>query len=905
MPAEITTAFPATSSCDREPIHIPGAIQPHGALLAADPADGMMVVAASANAVRLLSGSEDAEQVLLGRSLRELFGTTYEEALRRRLAESELGGAAPWETTLEAGSAGKALEVAAHCHDGLIVVEIEAALPGDEADALQATRELQRWIARLRAEEDAPEALAHTAVRAARALTGYGRALIYRFDGDWNGETIAEDKVPDWEQSFLGLHFPASDIPAQARALYVHSPMRWMPRRDYDPVPLLAVPGRGGPGGVDLSFARLRSMSPVHRAYHRNMGVDGSMSVSLLSQGRLWGLLVLHHRGSLRVSPGRRAAVAALADAFALRLTPAEQAEAERARRRDAALQMQILARMAEAEDVAALAAGSPTIADLFGASGAAVIEGAYVQLLGAAPPASEVLALAEWLRQRPEADLFHTDALPSICPVLRHRAAEASGLLAVFIGADRHDMLLWFRPEEPRTVAWGGDPRKSVEVGPAGPGPRASFERWVEERRGVARPWSEWERELACQLRHAIAEVLLRHLRRVAELSEQLRQAQKMEALGQLVGGVAHDFNNLLTVILGSHALLERELPEGGRARRLAGSAQYAAERAAGLTHRLLAFARRQALEPRPVDINRLVEGMAELLHRTLGSRITLRIALASALATTRADPNQLESAILNLAVNARDAMPDGGTLVIETANAHIDGTYPMEPDGPEPGEYVTVAVSDTGAGMDEKTRARVFEPFFTTKEPGRGTGLGLSQVHGFVRQSGGRVTVYSEVGRGTTVRLYLPRLVSGDEEQHAGMPETIAGGQGEGILVVEDDAAVRGYAAEVLREAGYRVLEAANAPDALTALDQEPTVRLLFSDIGLPGSMDGRRLAAEASARHHDLAVLFTTGYAPEAALRQGQLDPEMPVLTKPYTPEELTVRIRRVLDRAFFSK
>ncbi|MBL6082770.1 response regulator [Belnapia sp. T18] len=460
--------------------------------------------------------------------------------------------------------------------------------------------------------------------------------------------------------------------------------------------------------------------------------------------------------------------------------------------------------------------------------------------------------------------------------------------------------MLLWFRAEEPRLVAWGGDPRKPTEGGgPDGPGPRASFERWVEERRGVARPWADWECELACDLRRAIVEILLRHLRRVAELGEQLRQAQKMEALGQLVGGVAHDFNNLLTVVLGSHALLDRDLPKDGRARRLAAAARHAAERAAGLTHRLLAFARRQALEARPVDANRLVEGMAELLHRTLGSGIALQTVLAADLGRTRADPNQLESAILNLTVNARDAMPGGGRLTIETANARVDAGYPMEKNGPEPGEYVAIAVSDTGTGMDRETLARVFEPFFTTKEPGRGTGLGLSQVHGFVRQSGGHTTIYSEPGQGTTVRLYLPWLASGEHEQEAQSQKVVAGGQGETVLIVEDDAAVRGYAAEALRETGYTVIEASDAREALVALDHEPNVQLLFTDLGLPGGMDGQRLASEATKRCPGLTVLFTTGYAPEAALRQGRLDPSVPILTKPYPPDEIAARVRHALD------
>ena len=900
MALEATDPRLAALACDREPIHVPGAIQPHGALLVADPSRSMKVIATSANIAQVLNAA--SSDPLLGKLVKELLGTDYDAALCQRLAEGELGSVAPWETTLTlAGSA--SLEVTAHCHCGLAIIELEPAYPEDESDALAAARELQRWIACLRDEENAPEALASTAARAARALTGYDRALIYRFDLDWNGEAIAEDKAIDWGQLFLGLHFPASDIPTQARTLYARAPSRWMPLRDYQPVPLIVEPGRGGPKDIDLSFARLRSMSPVHRAYHRNMGVDGSMSVSLLSNGRLWGLLVLHHRSPLRVSPGRRSAVVALADAFALRLGPAQRAESERARRRDAAVQMQLLARMAEAEDIAALGSGAPTIADLFEASGAAIVLGDEVRTLGAAPSIDEVATLAAWLRERPEADLFHTEALPSVCPLLRHRAAEASGLLAVFIGVDRHEILIWFRPEEPRTVAWGGNPYKPTDIGPDGPGPRASFERWTEERRGVARPWTEWECELACSLRHAITEVLLRHLRRVAELGEQLRQAQKMEALGQLVGGVAHDFNNLLTVIIGNYALLDRDLPESGRARRLAAAAQHAAQRAAGLTHQLLAFSRRQALQPRTLDTNTLVEGMADLLRRTLGPDIELQTALTPDLGRTRADPNQLESAILNLAVNARDAMSGAarGKLTIETAIACIDAAYPLAEDDPKPGDYVVVAISDSGTGMNRETLARVFEPFFTTKEPGRGTGLGLSQVYGFARQSGGHVSIYSEPGQGTTVRLYLPLLEGNcaDDERETEAPT--GAGRGETVLLVEDDKAVRTHAAEVLRDAGYRIIEVASGLEAVVALEHEPAIRLLFTDIGLPGGMDGQQLAAEAIKLRPGIAVLFTTGWAPNAALRDGKLDPSALVLIKPYTPDALTGQVRRALDAA----
>jgi signal transduction histidine kinase len=383
-------------------------------------------------------------------------------------------------------------------------------------------------------------------------------------------------------------------------------------------------------------------------------------------------------------------------------------------------------------------------------------------------------------------------------------------------------------------------------------------------------------------------------------EREEQLRQAQKMEAVGQLTGGVAHDFNNLLQIVVGNLELLERNLPEDGvRLRRVAGNAMQGARRAATLTQRLLAFSRRQPLDPRPIEVNRLVRGMSELLGRSLGETVELETALAAGLWRVEADPNQLEAALLNLAVNARDAMPDGGKLTIETANTHLDQAYAQQNVEVAPGQYVVVCVSDTGTGMTKAAAARAFEPFFTTKEPGKGTGLGLSQVYGFVRQSGGHVKIYSEVGEGTTVKLYLPRYTGPLDVADDAAP--VAAPQGvETVLVVEDDADVRSYTVEVLTELGYRVLEASDGPAALRLLDRgEVEVDLLFTDVVLPGGLNGEQLALQARARRPQLKVLFTTGYARNAIVHHGRLDPGVQLITKPFTYGDLAGRVRDVLD------
>jgi PAS domain S-box-containing protein len=382
--------------------------------------------------------------------------------------------------------------------------------------------------------------------------------------------------------------------------------------------------------------------------------------------------------------------------------------------------------------------------------------------------------------------------------------------------------------------------------------------------------------------------------------MEEVLRQSQKMEAVGQLTGGIAHDFNNLLTVILGNIEALQRRVPPGSEVLRHAEAAAHGAERAATLTRRLLAFSRRQSLEPRPLDLNRLVAGVSDMLRRVLGETTTLETVLAGRLCRVFADANEIESALLNLAVNARDAMPEGGTLTIETSNARLDGTgAPGEE--VKPGDYAMIAVRDTGVGMTQDVKVRAFEPFYTTKETGRGSGLGLSQVYGFARQSGGHVTIVSAPGAGTTIRLYLPRL-AGEAAGVDGMvaQERLAAptGRGRTVLVVEDDADVRTHSADALRELGYRVLEAGDGREALDVIERTDMLHLLFTDVGLPGGLDGRELAAEAQARRPGLKVLFTTGYAAMSVLRQDRSASIPHVIAKPFTYAALAAKVSDVL-------
>jgi len=371
------------------------------------------------------------------------------------------------------------------------------------------------------------------------------------------------------------------------------------------------------------------------------------------------------------------------------------------------------------------------------------------------------------------------------------------------------------------------------------------------------------------------------------------------MEAVGRLAGGIAHDFNNLLTAILGTTALVLEDLGLDARARLDIQEIEKAAKRAAGLTRQLLIFSRQQVLEPRALDLNALVGNLEKMLHRLIGEDIELVTKPAASLGAVRADPGQLEQAIVNLVVNARDAMPQGGRLTIETAEVELDRSYVTGHVPTRPGRYVLLAISDTGVGMDAATKARLFEPFFTTKEPGRGTGLGLATVYGIVKQSDGYIWAYSELGHGTTFKMYLPRVaeLATAPESTRGTPTPARGS--ETVLVVEDQEEVRNLTQRVLEARGYAVLAAANGAEALEIVDRHPTpIHLMITDVVMPG-MNGREVAQLACAKRKDLKVLFVSGYTGEAVFQHRLLEPGVAFLQKPFTPDALARKTREVLD------
>jgi PAS domain S-box-containing protein len=552
---------------------------------------------------------------------------------------------------------------------------------------------------------------------------------------------------------------------------------------------------------------------------------------------------------------------------------------------------------------------------------------GRAVRLVGAHTDVTEQVVAEQALRQSEERYRKLADQLAELNATLAQRVEEktrerdriwnvSQDLLVV---ADRNGVWQTVNPAWTRTLGWSeaelldrtsewlehpddnGITRAQVKKLGAD-GTTVRFESRFRHRDGSYR-WLSWtgvsDRDrIYAVVRDVTAEKAAAERLRATE--EALLQSQKMEAVGQLTGGIAHDFNNLLTGIVGSLDLLQTRLNQGrtDNVARYINAAMTSANRAAALTHRLLAFARRQPLIPKNVDVNQLVVSLEDLLRRTIGETIDLGIVAAEDLWSTLCDPNQLESALLNLAINARDAMPDGGRLAIATSNARLDSVTADTP-ALSPGDYVCITVTDTGVGMSAEVAARAFDPFFTTKPIGQGTGLGLSMIYGFARQSNGHVTIDSKVGQGTTVRLYLPRQHGDIAASHASAARTAEhAATGETVLVIEDEPIVRGVVLEMLAEQGYRTLEAIDGPSGLKILRSGQRIDLLVTDVGLPG-MNGRQVADQARESRPGLKILFITGYAESVAIADGFLQPGMEMITKPFDLDHLAQRIRAMIS------
>jgi PAS domain S-box-containing protein len=553
--------------------------------------------------------------------------------------------------------------------------------------------------------------------------------------------------------------------------------------------------------------------------------------------------------------------------------------------------------------------------------------DGRAIRLVGAHTDVTEQVAAEQALRQSEERYRKLADQLAELNATLAERVEEktrerdriwnvSQDLLVV---ADRNGVWQTVNPAWTRTLGWseaellnrtsewlehpddGGITRAEVKKLGASE-TTVRYESRFRHKDGSYR-WLSWTGVSDRDRNYGVARDVTAEkvaAERLKATEEALLQSQKMEAVGQLTGGIAHDFNNLLTGIVGSLDLLQTRLNQGRteNVARYIDAAMTSANRAAALTHRLLAFARRQPLIPKSVDANQLVVSLEDLLRRTIGETIDLKIVAADDLWCTLCDPNQLESALLNLAINARDAMPDGGKLTIATANARLDGVAADTP-ALAPGDYICISVTDTGTGMSAEVAARAFDPFFTTKPIGQGTGLGLSMIYGFARQSNGHVTIESKLGQGTSIRLYLPRHHGDVAAAHASAVRAAEhAATGETVLVVEDEPVVRGVILEMLGEQGYRTLEAVDGPSGLRILRTDERIDLLVTDVGLPG-MNGRQLADQARETRPELKILFITGYAESVAIADGFLQPGMEMITKPFDLGHLSRRVRTMIS------
>ncbi|GJD57094.1 histidine kinase dimerization/phosphoacceptor domain -containing protein [Methylobacterium dankookense] len=742
--------------CEREPIHIPGSIQPNAVMLAAD-VGSLTVVAHSTNAGEILPAGEPLPA---GRPLAAVLPLPFVDLIRARLASGTLSDGRTVRRTLRLDG-GTPYHAVAHAHAGRVIVELERAPdnPDDFAEARQTDTELA--VARLRAAETLAGA-ARIAALEIRALTGFESVLVYRFDAEWNGEAIAEDKDSDWGRSLFGLRFPASDIPAQARALYTKAKSRFVIDRDSVPVPLVAS-AEAGNAPVDLTFAQHRTLSPIHLEYQRNLGVNGSMSVSIMVENRLWGLMIGHHRRPHYVAPETRAAATVLTDAFAMRVQEIEARSLWAERQAHLDTEGRLVRELTRADDfVSALTAGPVTILDLFGATGAGIVTGERVTLIGRAPPEAAVRAIAAWLRERPgneagalsaEVDAgsaqerasrqrpgaasdrsaigngssFASSAFTADFPAAAAYREIASGILAVAVGEARENLLLWFRPEVPSTVTWGGDPRKPVLAGsgPVAVLPRRSFERWVEERTGFAAPWAPWQVSLAESLAEAVEGVVLRQRRKIDELTGLLAEKEKLLIQKDiLTREIDHRVKNSLQIVSSFLQMQRRQIADADA--RQAFSDTSARVMSVARVHDSLY----QAERIEEVDLGQTIESLCKDLAGIAGDGHAVDLTAESGLMVPYRKAVALSLIATELVTNAfkyGTNRPGEGRVEVTVSAA---------------GPGVQLRVCDDGGGLPDGWENRP-----------RGTGLGMKLIRAMLDQINARLEVANTPGACFTV--------------------------------------------------------------------------------------------------------------------------------------------------------
>ena len=714
------------TQCEREPIHVPGSIQPDAILLVTDMA--LRIIAHSTN---IEEAFLSRDQPLIGLALEGLLPAAFVERIRIGLAENGFAHGQTISETLRLPDAvdGSILAVC-HAHAGRVLVELEP-VPARPED-FGPTRQVSAGVAmsRLRTAQSIAEAAATTA-REVRAITGFECVLVYRFDADWNGEATAEDKTSDWSRSLLGLHFPASDIPAQARALYLRSKSRFVTDRDAAPVPILGEAGLADTP-IDLTFAQHRSLSPIHLEYQRNLGVNGSMSASIIVDGALWGLLIGHHRRPHYVTPETRAAATLLADALAMRVQEIEGRQLWQAQQSHLAAEGYLVRQLTRSDDfVQALTAGETTMLDLFDAAGAAIVSGETVSVVGFAPEPDRLRAIRDWLlltRPRGEAG-FTTHALAIEYPPADSFAEQASGLVAVFVDEAREHLLLWFRPEVPSTVTWGGDPRKPVMPGSGTMAvlPRRSFERWIEERRGFSVPWASWQVSFAVSLGQIVEGVALRQRRTILELTGLL--AVKERALEQkdiLSREIDHRVKNSLQIVSAFLQMQQRQTkdPEARQA-------------FAETSARVMSIARvhdslYQAESVEEVDLGRTIEVLCRDLSGMAGEGQTVGITTDLKVMVPYRKAVALSLIATELVTNAfKYAATEVGGARVEVS---ILG---------ETGGNVRMRICDDGQGLPDD---------WANTKP-KGTGLGMKLVRAMLDQIDARLEVGNAPGACFTV--------------------------------------------------------------------------------------------------------------------------------------------------------
>ncbi|MDP4001869.1 histidine kinase dimerization/phosphoacceptor domain -containing protein [Methylobacterium sp. NEAU K] len=716
------------SLCEREPIHIPGSIQPNAVMIAAD-AGTLLVLAYSANVTELV---DPLEPPLAGRPLADVLPKDFVDAIRTRLANGTLDDGRSVRRRLDLTGRGASYDAVAHAHAGRVIVELE--LEPDSADDFPTARQIdvELGVGRLRVAETLADA-ARIAALEIRALTGFEAVLVYRFDADWNGEAVAEDKVPNWSRSLLGLRFPASDIPAQARALYTKAKSRFVIDRDSIPVGLVSSPGAGN-GPIDLTFAQHRTLSPIHLEYQRNLGVNGSMSISIMVENRLWGLMIGHHRRPHYVTPETRSAATVLTDAFAMRVQEIESRRLWAERQGHLDVEGRLVRGLTRSDDfVAALTGGSVTLLDLFDATGAGIVAGERVTLIGQAPPPDMVARIAGWLRERLPAGESSYSSSSFAAEYLEAAAYReiASGLLAAFADESRETLLLWFRPEVPSTVTWGGDPRKPVLAGsgPVAVLPRRSFERWIEERTGFASPWAEWQIQLAGSLAEAVEGVVLRQRRKIDELTSLLAEKERLlEQKDLLTREIDHRVKNSLQIVSAFLQMQRRQIADGDARQAFADTS--ARVMSVARVHDSLYQAERfdevdlgQTIESLCNDLAGLAgEGHAVDLSAQPGLMVPYRKAVALSLIATELVTNAFKYA----------ANPAGGGRVEVSVTAS------------GPGE-VQLRVCDDGSGLPDD--------WADAKARGKGSGLGMKLIRAMLDQINARLDVANNPGACFTI--------------------------------------------------------------------------------------------------------------------------------------------------------